>query len=93
MNDSKHPDRKLHQIKTLSWIILFFGLVLLFGGLFSQSAVTPLATMDCGCGGAQACVTKASIVNLGTILIASGILCLSMSTVSLIFSALRLRPA
>lgn len=77
--------------KTIAWSLLFIGLILVIGGLFAQSSLTPLATMDCGCGGAQACVTKQSMVSLGSLLTASGLLCFFLSSTSLIWMAL-VRP-
>lgn len=51
---------------------LLLGLILLGLGLFFSIPGTPMAAMDCGCGGAQNCVTKAASVQWGTVSLVSG---------------------
>lgn len=58
-------------------LLIVSGALLLFTGLFLRSPLTPLAERDCGCGGAQACVSKTLAVRSGaTALVIGGVLAL-----------------
>ncbi len=53
-------------------ILFFVGSVLFLAGIGAMLPITPVETMDCGCGGAAACQTKQFSVLLGTILMIAG---------------------
>ena len=56
----------MHLFKpALVRLLIVSGALLLAAGLFLRSPLTPLAERDCGCGGAQACVTKTLAVRSG----------------------------
>jgi hypothetical protein len=58
-------------------LLMLSGAVLLLAGLVLSSPLTPLAGYDCGCGGAQVCVTKALAIRSGvTALVIGGVLAL-----------------
>ncbi len=64
------------HLPRLSVFLIALGFLLVAAGGFARSNVTPIGAMDCGCGGAQACVTKRFTMNTGFVLFSAGGLCL-----------------
>ena len=55
--------------------LLIVGCIFLLAGVGAMLPISPVETMDCGCGGAAACQTKQLSVLLGAGLFALGVVC------------------
>jgi len=62
-------------------ILFTLGALLLILGVAAMLPITPVETMDCGCGKAANCDTKQFSVLLGSILLATGALSATAATV------------
>ncbi len=61
-------------------ILFTLGALLLVLGVAAMLPITPVETMDCGCGKAANCDTKQFSVLLGSILLATGALSATAAT-------------
>ncbi len=61
-------------LNRLAVTLLCLGVLISGIALFSKSHLTPVGTMDCGCGGGTACITKERAGSTGVVLSTGGIL-------------------
>jgi hypothetical protein len=73
---------------SLAAVMIVAGGILLLTGLFAMSDVTPLASMDCGCGGQTQCITKLGFLDRGGVLMVAGSF---LGAGTLLFSGMGLR--
>lgn len=64
--------RTVSRLKRFALILLISGFVISGLALMAQTTLTPVGGMDCGCGGATACVTKQGMGMAGLSLFAGG---------------------
>jgi hypothetical protein len=76
---------KIRLLLSLATVLMLAGGLLMATGLFAMSDITPLASMDCGCGGQTQCITKLAFLDRGAVLALSGGL---MGLGTLLFSGL-----
>lgn len=62
------------------FVLIAVGLLLVACGMFAAMSASPVAALDCGCGGQVQCVTKQWIVNLGWVMSISGIVLACVAT-------------
>jgi hypothetical protein len=63
----------MNPLKLIAIALSVVGAVLIAAGLLAGSEATALASVDCGCGGGPACVTKAGMVDRGAALVGAGL--------------------
>lgn len=64
----------LRKIKRAAVALLCVGVLLSGIALFAMSNVSPVGTMDCGCGGGTTCVTKVRTGSTGVMLLSGGMI-------------------
>lgn len=61
----------LHRIPV---VLIAMGALLVAAGIFSSMVSSPVAALDCGCGGQVQCVTKQMLVYFGGVVCLCGVL-------------------